>query len=406
MLALHRLIFSPVTGKMITTDEIGRIPLRGYGYTIHSMVTSDFYLTQDSTSGNYAVLIFDGYSENKPDRVKLQVYNTNNKLTKEASIDDVSPEHYEHFAGMCMNDNNVFVCVNDYDPKSKSLSLPLYLSELKNGSNSFITRKIEHVPCNKGADNQLVYNAGADVLQMVTTLITETHQKMGFNKTTITEYYRSTITTIDPGSLDIIYSTPYITSKPDEYARQKLGERKGFIGIYPDLFISYYNDPVLIAFAGQNANERATTNFFSATGVSYLNNSGVESKGYVLKIPDALGISTGVFSHPFISTKSGDYIIYNDLPENFDKSERDKPHAITTISDANTIICKLADGKIEKRYLFGVPADKRTSNFSRTASAIYDKSSDTYITLMIRNDNGKKSSFISWVDMSSVSQEG
>ena len=220
----------------------------------------------------------------------------------------------------------------------------------------------------------------------------------------------TTVTTIDPAYLKVIAIAPYNTPKADAYARQHLGERKGFNGTRPDLIATYDSSMVWIGFENHGYSDgNRSWGSQSQMGISYLDNLGSESESYVIRIPDITGMAlsrgTGVFGHKFISTKKGDYVIYNDLPENFNIPEKQQPHPVTSISDANTIILRLADGKTEKHYLFGAPENSKTSNFSRNYNAVYDKNTDMYITFMIRNRDGKKKSYIAWINMNNVASK-
>lgn len=404
MLTLHRIIIDPTTAKITKADLIATIPTRrAYGYTLSDLALNDFYIANDAVSGNYAVLLFEGYTADKQDRVKVQVFDNTHKMIKEAVLTEPAIKtKFVHYAGFCMHNNDVFVCINSYDPKSKKTLVPLYLSAFKDGSTSFTTAKIDVRPCNEKSENVLLYNGGKNQIQMLTTTETESDMKGRVGGyTTITKYYSSVVTTIDPQNLSVLSSVPYVTPKADAYARAKLGVND-FNGVFPQMVLNYDNSTTVIASEINSTMFVTGAGYTSKIGIIYLDDNGKEKDAYVLRIPEisssayTRGISGG-FSTPYIRTTSGDYIIYNDLPENFNKPESVQPHQLTTISDVNTVLLKLANGKPEKSYLFGQPDDKRLSKFSFPGSAVFDKQSSTYITLMVTNDNGKKEAHLAWV---------
>lgn len=412
MLALHRLVFSPTSGQMVKTDEITRIPTRrNYSYELDEFVSNDFYIAQDPVSKHYAVLMFEGYTENKADRVKVQVYGTDNNLLREATLRNTESERFVRYAGMDMYNGDVFLAINDFNPKNKKKQdVPIHVSIWKNGTDAFIAETITGMPCNKESMTRVKYNPGTNLLHLVTHTITDSESKMGFNKTTYIRYYVTGLITVDPANLKVISIVPYRTPKADAYTRQKLGDRRGFNGTQPELRFTHNN--ALVWVGSENRSYTKGNHSWTAQaqmGVSYLDNNGVEVDAYVVRTPELTGMSfsagTGVFTHEFVSTPSGDYVIYNDLPENFKLTERQQPNRITTISDANTVVLRMADGKVEKQYLFGEPENKKSSNFSRTAHAVFDKKTGTYVTFMVRNREGKKTGHIAWVDMNRRAQE-
>lgn len=405
MLTLHRLLIDPVSAKVTKADLVATIPTRrGSGYDLSALVTNDYYIELDPVTNNYAVLLFEGYTANKPDRVKLQVYNPAHKLLKEAVVEYKVNTGYIHYDGMCMYNNTVYLGTNRYESQEEKVPIPLILSVLAENDKAFTSHELKIQPFNLKSRCMLLYNQEAKLLQLMVNTETASDMKGRFGGyTTITKYYSSLIAYLNPQDLSAVAYAPYSKLKADEYAKKKLGETDGFNGVVPVMVLNNDNTTTLLAseqYSSQYGNSSA--NYIDKIGVIYLDGVCKEKAAYVIRVPVVSGsaytrsIIDG-FNTPYISTPIGDYIIMNDLPENFDKPETEKPHKLSTISDANTILCKLQDGKIEKSYLFGVPANKKQAKFSFPGNAVYDKTSHTYITLMIENNNGKKSQYVAWV---------
>ena len=66
-----------------------------------------------------------------------------------------------------------------------------------------------------------------------------------------------------------------------------------------------------------------------------------------------------------------------------------------TISDANTMIFKMADGKIEKSYVWGMPEKKREGKFATVGISAYDETTQTWVTIVV-NGSDKKAR-VAWV---------
>ena len=405
VLTLHRLIIDPATAKVTKADLVATIPTRrGSGYDLSALVTNDYYIEVDPVTNNYAVLLFEGYTAAKADRVKLQTFNPGHQMLKEAVVEYKVNTGYIHYDGMCMYNNTVYLGTNRYESKEENVPIPLILSVLGENDKTFESHELKIKPFNLKSRCQLLYNQGKNLLQLLVATETASDMKGRFGGyTTITKYYSSLIAYLNPKDLNAVAYAPYSKLKADEYAKRKLGEAEGFNGVIPVMALNNDNTTALLAseqYSSQYGNSGA--NYIDKLGIIYLDTACKEKAAYVMRVPVVSGSAytrsiVDGFNTPYISTPSGDYIIMNDLSENFDKPETETPHKLSTISDANTILCKLQDGKIKKSYLFGAPANKKQAKFSFPGNAIYDNVSHTYITLMIENNNGKKEQHIAWV---------
>jgi hypothetical protein len=109
-------------------------------------------------------------------------------------------------------------------------------------------------------------------------------------------------------------------------------------------------------------------------------------------------LNQGFGSFNFINTAKGNrYIIYNDNPLNFDIDDKEKVENSSNVSESNTICYSLKNGEWGKKYLYGAPENKRSSNFSFIYSGDYNSKTGLYATMMIKRVNERKETYIAWI---------
>lgn len=414
---LYRFIIDPATGKITKGDELGATErVRSWGYTLQEIVVNDIFVEKDPVSDMYAVLLFNGYSEDAPDRIVLQVYD-NNQPVKTATLQAPSTtDRATHYDGMCVYNKNVYLATNTRNAKEKGLDIPICISVLKNGADKFETKELKLEPFAINSRNDLSYNAASNTLQLLTTTETDSKFKAKIltGGGTTTHYYASGLTLIDPATLDIKSVGGIKGEIADAYAKQKLKEPKGFNGVIPAMYVNSDNSTTLIpeetyqitsasgAAFGHLSNSY-TASYTSKIGLIVMNDAGKEKEGYVLRIREISGARTlgkaspTYFDYKYFNSRGTHYVILNDIPENFEKPEHIQPHTMTSVSDANTIIYKFANGSIERHYLFGEPAKARNTRFSMISESVFDEKTNTLATIVVSGEN--KQARIAWVTL-------
>ena len=102
-------------------------------------------------------------------------------------------------------------------------------------------------------------------------------------------------------------------------------------------------------------------------------------------------------SYDYVNTDKGKYIVFNDYPENFEQENPKKRKNVMAISGASTVCYKLNNGKLDKYYLFGKPADDDQAKFCYIESSDFSHETNTYATLLMVRDGRKKQAKIAWV---------
>lgn len=411
--SLYRIVIDPVEAKILQGDKLcSAAKVRSWGYNLSYMTLNDIFVTRDPVSDMYAVLEFSGYTEkkDKPDRIKLMTYDGENKLLKTVVLNAPSTEDKAvHFAGLCMYDKTVYLGTNMRNKKEKGLEVPLCISVLKNDADNFETTVFDIKPFGINSDNQLLYNLGSQTLQMLTTTETDKDTKHGFliAYATTTTYQATGISQIDVNTMTIKSTVGLDYSIADEYAKQKLGDEDGFGGNSPVFYLNSDNTITVIPenrYTVTKGNpggvSMKTDSYVSKIGLIKLDENSKAMESMVMRIREVGGATNGqaakyYFDYKYINTPTASYIVLNDLPENFDKPETVKPHKMLTISDGNTILYKVADGEVEKSYLWGTPEKKRDNKFAIIGETTYDENSKTWATIKV---NGlDKKACVAWV---------
>ena len=389
ILSFHRLVISPESGKIVKAEELGKMPTRranGFNLTNSNsfIVVSDYYISRDPVTSDYAVLAFEGYTADKKDRLKLSVYKSDHSVIKEALLDGkVNEAKFTHYGGMTMHDGDVFICTNEYEPRAKKEQAKVYLSVLRDKKGSFETELLNIKPFIGMSANDLVYNPASKRIQMMTHTETDTDIKWKVGSSTVTSFYISFLTYIDPVSMKVISSTPYKSVKANELAKKELGMPKGFNGVLPQMFISQKGETVLTASNYSSRQfESSGGTFKENMAITYFTSSDEEKEAYVLNIP-ALRTTIlkefpdGTVSLPYLSTPTRDYIIFN--------------------QDPNAVIYKLKNGVALKSFLFGKAEGKFSYKFI-SGPAVYDDKTNTMAVLMLENGKNGKQLQIAWVN--------
>jgi hypothetical protein len=401
---LYRYILDPVTGKVLTGEKIASTQIdKSWGHTLSEMVLNDVYTAKDPVSDMYSVVLFNGYAEKgDPDRVKLMTFDGDNKLVKEVVLHAPSTtDNSVHFAGLCMYNRAVYMGTNMLNAKEKSLTVPLCLSVLKEGDNELNNKMLDLSPYGTISDNQIFYNPGTNLLEIFTT--TQVDEKgSGFFSGGIgaTYFYQSHITIVDPRTLDIKSKEAVDNSLANTYVKEKMGEKDGFNGVIPSFYINSDNSATVIP--EEYFTYKGGKTFVTKAGIIKLDNNAKATESYVVRIREynrehGMGGNTAsyYYSYKYLNTPAADYIILNDLDENFEKTEKEKPHELITISDANTILFKMKDGKFSKSYLWGMPNKQKGNNFAMVGTAEYDKDSHTVACIVVNSKD--KRARLAWV---------
>jgi hypothetical protein len=433
---LFRIVIDPVTGVKVEDKKIGELDKYGFGagYAMAFGGTDPktFHIVKDILSDCYAICRFDGFASESEHRIEITHYSGDHRELNKA-VYELPAEHsfkYIRYLGMTVHgEKSVFISTYSFNTTSSGGDHSLVLfSRMNAGSKDFIHRPLEITEDFKKTEAVLQYNSGMKTLDMLLVTFVESKSKLMSNKTT--NYYMLIHTSLDAETMTVLFTRPVVGEKVSQYAKSVFEMKDGYSGMPQDMVINPdYTSTMTFE-------EIGTTTTYSSRGgsstswhlgdiaVLELDGSGKETEGYVVRKRQSTGsevapmdqhkrshsfmafepkrgfggwANSGFYSYDFVSTSTARYVIYNDNPDNFFKSETEKIAGIGGISGTNTICQKLANGKAEKFQLFGNPKDEDKHQFSFINSSHYLREKQTYAVMMINQVGREKKAKIAWV---------
>ncbi|MBA3827647.1 MAG: hypothetical protein H0X33_01805 [Taibaiella sp.] len=433
--SLYRIVLDPNTGELLKEKMIGSIEKDkvrfilsggGIGIGYGAAEASDFYVEKDPASDCYAIAYLDGTTKETNEKIKVVHYSGKHRKISTGYYD--SPEgkfNYLRFIGMTViGEKYVHLCTYGYNSKKDNgEDARVIVSKLKAGDSVFTHKMLDFSEDFRNTRAVMKYNPGTNVIQLLTLTYLKSKRKSSF--------YLPVITYIDPETLFITASLPLTAAKASDYIQSHLDREEGFQGLPQDMIINKDNTSTVlleetqqqITYDRNGAVTRAETTLGNI-GLTELDNKGKEKEGYaILKSQYAAGLmqplyiaqkskglwsytgrgglftqanSNAFMSYDYVSTYKNRYVIFNDLPVNFDRDEKKKRKKVLMASSTNTVCYKLNKGEMEKFYLFGESDDKQ-NKFCYIEGSSYMKSNNTYATMMIERNGRDKQAKMVWI---------
>ena len=421
---LYRMRFNGTTGAKIKEEEIGSTSKsKAFAFV---QETNSIFIEKDPESDCYAVILFNGYSKDPDDRIKVIHFDGNhNKLT--TGLYDSPDDNFKYLrfiSAVVDGDKRVFI--STYGAESlRGKEGRVFISSLKAGDKGFVNKALEFTEDFKDTKSLMAYNRGTNSLQMLT--MSFTTASIGFFGGGTSAKYLSFMSYIDPESLDLKSVKPVTGQKIMEYSRNTLKSPLDYKGLPQNMIINKDNSTTILSEELTYKIVRTTTKngtytqewtYMGGIATNELNADGSEKSGYwIKKMQKADGIypplyisartkgrwtslSTGnnsYFSYDYINTDNNRYIIFNDNDQNFDKEEDEKKRKVVVkVKKLNTICYSLNGTGINKSFLFGEAGDGEGNSLHIDASD-FDKSSNTYATIMIEKDGRDRSAKMVWI---------
>lgn len=424
---LYRLRFDPADGKLLEEKIIGKTERykRGaaYALTTNKVTPNGFFIEKDRFSDNYAVIEYNGMTEDPAKQLKLTHYSGTHSVISEGYYGNPGKFKYSKYIAMLVNDKYVIITSYGYNTEqSGEKDSRVIVSRLRAGEKEFSHELVAFTDDFKETNGLLEYNPVNGKIQLLTsTFVEDTKAKRG--KKTI--YYSPVLSYIDPESLNVTSVKPLEFKTATEYAKRHAMPDE-FRGTLQNMLITGDGHTLLTTEATMvneftNGSEYSSNTKIDDIGICELDESGnelqstvVHKSQYVEDLIDDFNqskkmkgmwgaalakysqrIGNDFYSFDIINTETGLYILYNDLPENFVKGNNQKLELMSEVSLSNTVCHTL--GKDPKKYfLFGSP-DKGNNTFSYIQSSHFRKSNNTYATIIIERKGRKKMSRVAWL---------
>lgn len=433
--ALFRLIIDPATGAMVEETKIGTMPkykaFAGYAMAFGGVDPKTFYVEKDPFSDYYAVIAFDGFASETDNRIVIQHFNGNHQEINKAYYDGPNSQYkfIDYIGSVVDGDKAIYMATYAYNTKASGGATSKVIFSRLNAD----SKTIEHHPLDgtlnfKDTKAIMSYNPGYNTIELMTLSELNSGNKFSFGSGTREYTYRLLLTSLDPKSMTVLYSKPVAGEKASEYKRLHCNKKTRFAGMPMNMVINEdYSTTIVmeeqITVSRTSGSHTTVQNHMKDIGVVTLDERGQETDGFAIQKAQQTSImvptlshhfrdknyvgfersgmihgyaNSGFYSFDYLSTKKGRYVIFNDDPDNFSRDERKEPDNVRAISGTNSVCYKLEDGKFTKSYLFGNPP-KDENRFSFISSSNFQKSTQTYATLMLENIGRKKMAKVAWV---------
>jgi hypothetical protein len=438
---LYRMQMNGTTAAITKEETIGSLPPvhagAGYAIAFGGMDAMDIFVEKDPGSDYYAVIFFNTMAHDRSERIRVLHYDGSHNLLSNSFYDSPGGQFkYIRYIGCAVNGGkSVFVSTYGHNGKSDDVASRVIVSRLNAGDTAFTHKLLDFSEDFNDTKSVMLYNHKDNKIQLLTMSFTK--RKTRFFSDKSTNFYSVLYSVLDPETLALISVKPMAGQKVNDYGVANIDKDYEFSGLPQNMIINNDNTTTVLSeehhtvtttsYSSHGMRHTTTHHYLGPVGISELSNDGTELRGYAINKQQQAARdfpkffmaqrAKGVFSYPaslrlfgsaanndqfmsydYINAPQGRYVIFNDLPRNFDKDEdEEKRKTVASVSATNTICFKLNDGKIDKFYLFGEPEGKHDATFCYIESSHYNKDINCYATLIIEKEGRSKEAKIAWI---------
>ncbi len=433
---LYRLRINPATATVIKEEELGSlpkdVPFGGWAIKYGHADPNDIIVEKDPASDCYAVIFFNGFAHDRSERIKVNHYDGTHKMITEAFYESPGGQFkYLRYIGAVV-DGNKRLYVTTYGHNGKSdddAAARVIVSCLTAGRADFKHNLLNFSEDFDDTKSVMLYNRNNNKIQLLT--LSLTGKKHGMFSGRTTSYYSTLISYIDPETLAVTNVKPVLGAMTNDYVHKNIDADYNYNGIVQQMVINKDNTTTIMmeentteTTTNQNGTIVSQKTYLGPVGISELSDTGAELRGYAINKKQMVqgimpklyvsGRGKGIYqpvqqyglvrgnvnqfmSFDYINASKGRYVIFNDLPSNYEKGEDERKRKLmSSVSESNTICFKLNDGNIEKFFLFGEPGEK-ASTFCYIEASDFNKDISTYATMIVERTGRDKQTRIAWI---------
>lgn len=402
---LIRMVIDPKTGRLENTIHMDALTKSSPPFLQLADRTpegKEYYVEKDKFSDDYAVVSCDWGKEATP--VEVFQFNGAHEQVSRSVLNLADEAHFDYIdiVGLqVVKDKGVYVCTNSYnlrgDNKEQVVNSATYISKLAPGSNAFQSTKIDLQPRIREIKGMLEYNPRLGQIELLTQALE--NKDYPHNKISLHRKFWTDLTFLHPQSLSIINQKRIETNTLTEYKREASNDKAAFNGFPQDMLID--DDGIKRTIILEDVAETVRRN--QGPGFAYAN---ITYKGMgILEFDSSMTLTNTLFADKNITTGDMDIffnlnrrakgyakcaqrnILFNigyvdNLSFDYIPGVQNKYVVFNDRGDKlsspfKTMYAKLNGGS-RAEYLFGADSDQKVL----TASAVYDKTKNTYSALV------------------------
>lgn len=433
--AMFRIVVNARTGAVINEQKIAELskPKSGSGWAqIFGKVHADINVVNDPATGCYALIAFDGFTEDTAARLHVDLYNAKHEQLWSNAYTKLAPEHkYVEYMAVAIKNDKLYLCTHEWTTRSYGQEESiLVMTEISAQGKIFRQRKLDLTPGLKDVSVNLLYAPSAKRIMLCL------NDRDGTFKQNF-ERYKTTIAAIREDDFSIDYSKELNLAALDEDSRKNCSKRKDFGGSFNDWMLDEQGNPRILlsefltaTVSSKSAYSNLTAHSSTVTeigdiGIIQLDKNGNQVSGYVVAHAEVSGstLRPRIMNHSsvpgcgfgeepkplyedlasdeftscnYIHTPAKDYVIYNIDRKEITQSLCDgiagnngnrSPAALYTITNG-----------VQKRdYLFEPPVGDDLYRSAVMKSADYAPGTKTYAVVMTEQHEKKMISHIAWM---------
>ncbi len=432
---MTRMIIDGNTGKILSDEKIAVVEKvsiwAGYMIAFAHSSPPDIFVEKDPNSDCYAVIVYNDLAHETNKRIFVQHFNGDHKLINAAYFNAPNSNFKitRYLSAAVDGDKCVFLSTYASSGKNAKSGLSgAFVSKLSAGSKNFENKAIPNTEKNRTVSSILRFNPKNNKLYLL--------KEYFVRKTFIDSVFDAELYCMNANSLNVLFSKQFEINKIQSAVDAPVKKKYEFAGRPENMVINADNSISILmeeTMVSKTSNSRGTRSggykMINQTGISVYSDAGVELNGYWCnksQINNNLSAQKemcyrehgrwyaarskpflGMFennadqycSYEYIETSKGKYVLYNELPENFEKYFKRQPDAIRTYSNTVALLWKLGATENDKlKSLYGsYSADKHSFNY--IFSGNYDKSTNTYTTVAIDVNGKEKNAHVIWMDL-------
>ncbi|MBL7764844.1 MAG: hypothetical protein JNJ58_02035 [Chitinophagaceae bacterium] len=431
---LYRIILNENTGEIIQQEELLRLKKvtlgAAYATVFGGMTLPDFTVRKDPVSSNYAIASFNSFVSEKDRRVEVLHYNHKHELISKSYLS--TPENKFKYVNILdiyvHGDKSVFTLIYAYNTRSSGgKENDLFLADFQD-NNQDVTYTDLDLP--EGAKVQgaiLKYNHVTKSVHSLVQVFAEGKKGSGFGKSTT--YFALKHDIINPLTRGVQSVDMPSMQALDDKMKELFGKKEQYSGVLQDFYINTDGGYTLIL-------EGLLTEVISRSSGTYthyyLGNIGVLTcnanhklissalipKNHMLNnsvMTGGSGVTAAPLDHAklvnggqwlkggnqfksfaYVSGKTNNYVLVNEIEENDEKIEKGKLIKISGVKECDAFSFETGSGNVlpKRKFLFSKGSDH---NLALLGVSDYNAEDNLYVTLLLNVDGRDRKVKVVWL---------
>lgn len=407
---LYRMIIDGVTGKLKQNDQIARLTSldleERYSATIAATKRADFAVRKDPNSDHYALALVNRFDRDHNRRIEIVHYGPDNKEINRGSADFPGDknDHLIYLDMVVFGKERVSLFASSYSDKGKEMSN----SQVLMANLDATDKKLNIQKLSFTSDVTMIYGLAKYIPAAKHILLLSVAQA-GSKK----REYAAVMSFINPDNQKLDDGSLVFPEKVNGKIEELFGKKNGFQGMPESVFINS-DGSFSIAYeevTNYIVGSSGRSNFSELGNIAICNYdaTGKELESYLIpKRQQVYGSNVQPFYHTdrergatqllvgdqyksfeYLTTKSKNYVLLNDIEKNGETAKKGKVTMIRSVKDCDGFYFALGGTDImpERQYFFGKADTKRENDLAVFTLSDYNPEQNVFVTLKLEKEN-------------------